>query len=144
MKTVSAAGGIIVKHTDSGWKILIIKDKYGKWTFPKGHIENGERPDNTAQREINEETGLSHLIYLRALSQIEYLYTQNSETIKKTVQYYLYEFSGSEPVVCQQTEGITAFDWVSQTEIIDRIGYPDTNIPLLTQVDQILKTLKQS
>jgi 8-oxo-dGTP pyrophosphatase MutT (NUDIX family) len=37
---------------------LLIQDSKGRWTIPKGHIEEGEKSSATAEREIREETGL--------------------------------------------------------------------------------------
>ena len=37
-----SAGGIVLKRSKNRLLIAIMKDSYGKWTFPKGHVENGE------------------------------------------------------------------------------------------------------
>ncbi|MFA6252120.1 MAG: NUDIX domain-containing protein [Candidatus Paceibacterota bacterium] len=56
--TIKKAGGIIVNNNKS--KIAIIyRANSNDWSFPKGHIENGENPLNACIREIKEETGLS-------------------------------------------------------------------------------------
>ena len=40
---------------------LVIRDRYGQWGLPKGHLEDGESSKQAALREVNEETGLSDL-----------------------------------------------------------------------------------
>lgn len=41
------------------WRVLLVNHrKYGKWVFPGGHVEVGESPDDTAAREVLEETGI--------------------------------------------------------------------------------------
>ncbi len=54
-----SCGGIIFYKTRQNTKILLVKNNNGRyWSFPKGHIEDGETEEETAVREIKEETGL--------------------------------------------------------------------------------------
>ena len=57
----TSAGGVVVRHTTSEPLVLLICDSYGKWGFPKGHVEPGEAPEVAAVREVAEETGLTDL-----------------------------------------------------------------------------------
>ena len=50
-----SCGAIIV--SDSG-RILLIHQRKGHWSFPKGHVESGETEEMTALREVKEEVGL--------------------------------------------------------------------------------------
>jgi len=54
------AGGLVVRTTDGRTEVLIVRPKDGSkvWVLPKGHIERGERPEETAAREVAEETGV--------------------------------------------------------------------------------------
>jgi len=54
------AGGLVVRATDGRPEVLIVRPKDGSdvWVLPKGHIEAGERPEETAAREVAEETGV--------------------------------------------------------------------------------------
>ena len=55
-----SCGGIVYRKFHGNTEILLIKHvKSGYWSFPKGHVENGETEEETAKREIKEETGLS-------------------------------------------------------------------------------------
>ena len=67
------AGGIILKEYNNTKQILLIYRKaHGDWTFPKGHCEEGETPERTVVREINEETGLNVEI-VKKLPALEYI-----------------------------------------------------------------------
>jgi deoxyribose-phosphate aldolase len=50
-----AAGGVVRR----GGQLLVIRDRYGRWTFPKGHLEEGETLSAAAEREVAEETGVT-------------------------------------------------------------------------------------
>ena len=53
-----SCGGIVYRKFHGNTEILLIKHiKSGYWSFPKGHVENGETEEETAKREIKEETG---------------------------------------------------------------------------------------
>ena len=54
-----AAGCVVFTSCDTHLRVLIILDQYGKWTFPKGHLEPGERAPDAAIREVFEETGIT-------------------------------------------------------------------------------------
>lgn len=90
-----SAGGIIYKVTRRGVFVAFVRDSVGKMTFPKGHVERGERIERTARREVLEETGLSNLRLVRKLGCItitfEDRYIRKGDTIKKDIHYFLFE-----------------------------------------------------
>jgi 8-oxo-dGTP pyrophosphatase MutT (NUDIX family) len=55
-----SAGIVVVHHLDGEWRLLLLR-AYRNWDFPKGLIEPGEKPLAAAQRETEEETGLTDL-----------------------------------------------------------------------------------
>jgi 8-oxo-dGTP pyrophosphatase MutT (NUDIX family) len=60
LKVVEQAGGIVFRRQRAGLSILLVRAKRdpSKWIFPKGHIEPGESPRQTAVRETREEAGV--------------------------------------------------------------------------------------
>ncbi len=60
------------------------------WSLPKGTPNNGESTDETALREVAEETGLEVRI-VATVGAIEYFFTQDGQRIHKTVHYFLME-----------------------------------------------------
>ena len=58
-KTLSA-GVVVLRHTDQSCRYLLLR-VYNYWDFPKGIVESGETPLETARREVQEETGISQL-----------------------------------------------------------------------------------
>lgn len=57
MKTAKA--GAIVSRNDGSEILLVYRAKHDDWSFPKGHIEEGENPEQAMRREVVEETGLT-------------------------------------------------------------------------------------
>ncbi len=135
-----SAGGVIIKKIDSQWKILLLKDMNGNWTFPKGLIEPGEDEARAAKREIYEEVGLSFVTNRGPLEQIAYWYVRNGNKIHKTVDYFLFESTQDETLVPQTEEGITEVQWFDFGEAATIIGYPQTNRSLLEEAITLITT----
>ena len=63
MNYEKSCGGIVYRKFHGNTEILLIKHiKSGYWSFPKGHVEPGETEDQTAIREIKEETDIDAVI----------------------------------------------------------------------------------
>lgn len=117
-----SAGGIIVKKAGSGLKVLLIKDGYGRWTWPKGKIEKGETPENAAIREIGEEVGLKNIILLDKIDIIRYFYRLKGKLIFKTVYLYLFKAEGNENLKVLKAE-INAAEWLAPDEAVEKLDY---------------------
>ena len=142
MKYETSAGGVIVARKNGRLQVLLIQDKTGKWTFPKGLIEKGENLSQTAIREIGEEVGIKHLKLLARLTPIKYLYKWEGKLVAKTVYYYLFRNGGTEKLAPQREEGILQVRWVPWEKVTEVVGYPKTNLVVLQEVQQKLLKLK--
>jgi 8-oxo-dGTP pyrophosphatase MutT (NUDIX family) len=138
MRTEVSAGGIIFKQIGNDWHVALLKDMSGNWTFPKGIIEQSEEPKDAATREIAEEIGLTRLRHVAPLSSVSYTY-RRGRLIHKTVHYFLFEATGDQPFVCQKSEGIQEARWVKLEEAQKRVGYSETNKPLLIRAIELHK-----
>jgi 8-oxo-dGTP pyrophosphatase MutT (NUDIX family) len=110
---VAAAGGL-VKHT-SGRYLFI--ERRGKWDLPKGHIENGESPEDCALREVNEECGIAGHTIVKTMEPSYHTYSWEGISYLKKTFWFLMSYDGkmiSEP---QTTEGITRVEWLLPDEI---------------------------
>ncbi len=93
-----SAGGIVYKKESGQFFVVLIKHS-GKtanqekevWTFPKGHIDPGEKPEDAAIREVGEETGVVAKI-VDKLGSIKYTFVWEGENIFKIVTFYLMEY----------------------------------------------------
>jgi len=117
-----SAGGIVIKLTDEDPKILLIKDSYGRWTWPKGKIEQNEKPEDAAIREIKEETGLKNLELIGRLGDIRYFFRRGKELVFKTVYLYLFRADGNEDLKILRKE-IEDGMWFSFKEALAKADY---------------------
>jgi 8-oxo-dGTP pyrophosphatase MutT (NUDIX family) len=97
--TATSAGGIVVRY-EAGRPQLVIgsrrRERDGRtWTLPKGTPEKGETTEQTALREVTEETGLVVRI-TGPLEDIEYWFVQSRTRIHKTVHYFMMEPVGGD------------------------------------------------
>ena len=88
-----AAGGIVLLEQ----KILIVKNKRGDspedgvswWGYPKGHLEEGEKPSEAAVREVYEETGFEvKIVNNKPVAESRYEIERSGEVLQKTVWFY--------------------------------------------------------
>ena len=88
-----AAGGIVLSEN----KILLVKNKKGDssadsvswWGYPKGHLEEGEKPSEAAVREVFEETGFEvKLKSNKPIAESRYEISRDGEKVQKTVWFY--------------------------------------------------------
>ena len=120
-----SSGGIVITLHRSTIRILLIKDPYGRWTWPKGKIDKGETHIGAAKREIREETGLKDIQTVSRIGHINYYYKRRKSLIYKTVYLYLFESSGKKALSIQKTE-IADGKWFSEEEALSKIGYKGT------------------
>ena len=103
-----SCGGIIFYKTRQNTKILLVKNNNGRyWSFPKGHIEEGETEQETAIREIKEETGLDVTLVqgFREISE----YSPFGKIRKRVVFFLARSFTDNVKI---QEEEIDSYIWV--------------------------------
>jgi 8-oxo-dGTP pyrophosphatase MutT (NUDIX family) len=97
--TATSAGGIVVRRVGDRPELVVgsrRRERDGRtWTLPKGTPISGETTEETALREVGEETGLEVRI-VRPLDSIEYWFVQSGRRIHKTVHYFLMEPTGGD------------------------------------------------
>ena len=99
-------------------------DRHGQllWSLPKGHIEDGETVEQTAVREVKEETGISAQI-LQPLGSIDYWFVAERRRVHKTVHHFLLEAVGGE--LSDEDVEVTEVAWVPVTELEPKLAYAD-------------------
>jgi 8-oxo-dGTP pyrophosphatase MutT (NUDIX family) len=115
--TATSAGGIVVRYQDGRPQLVVgsrKRDRDGRtWTLPKGTPNRGETTEQTAIREVAEETGLEVRI-TGPLDAIEYWFVQSGTRIHKTVHYFLMEPVGGD--LAQHDHEFDQVRWIDFAE----------------------------
>lgn len=94
-----SAGGIVLRGSPGGHEVLLGRRRRERdgatWSLPKGTPDGDETPEQTALREVREETGLEVRI-LDHVGEIHYRFVRGGRRIEKTVRYYLMEVTGGD------------------------------------------------
>jgi|ERR1035437_2668233 ADP-ribose pyrophosphatase YjhB (NUDIX family) len=110
---IKAAGGLVKNEKDE----LLMIYRNGHWDLPKGKMEKGETPDETAIREVEEECGVKKLKIVRPLtSSYHIFFKDNKECIKRSYWFEMTCKDSSKPVP-QAEEGIKEAKWMSREEV---------------------------
>ena len=121
-REVSAGGVVFRRGPDDALHFLLIRDSYGHWGFPKGHLEDGESAPMAAARETTEETGLEELVLHTPLDTIDWYFRLKGRLIHKICHFYLFESPSGHPTP-QLDEGITECAWCSLDDALSQLGY---------------------
>ena len=125
----TSAGGLVISDLDLPVDELTAAligrvDRRGRmmWSLPKGHIETGETAEQTAVREVAEETGISGTV-LAPLGKIDYWFVSEGRRIHKTVHHYLLRSIGGE--LSAEDYEVSEVAWVPLHELPRRLTYSD-------------------
>ena len=118
----TSAGGVVFRRGADCLMVLLIRDSYKNWGFPKGHVEEGEEAWAAAAREIAEEAGLDGLILHGPIRDIDWFFRFRGRLIHKTCSFFLFESQSGEARP-QTEEGITACRWLPLEEASRSVSY---------------------
>ncbi|WP_018178934.1 NUDIX hydrolase [Jongsikchunia kroppenstedtii] len=125
----TSAGGLVVSGLDApdGERLAALIgriDRRGRmmWSLPKGHIDTGETAEQTAVREVAEETGIEGSV-VAPLGKIDYWFVSEGKRIHKTVHHYLMRSTGGE--LSDADHEVTEVAWVPITDLPRRLTYSD-------------------
>lgn len=110
---IKAAGGVV--RNQKGEVLMIYRR--GKWDFPKGKMEDNESIEETALREVSEETGLLSLSIVRPLPSTVHSYMLDGKWIGKETYWFEMTTEVEEGLVPQLEEDIVEVRWVSEKDV---------------------------
>ncbi|QDE69892.1 MULTISPECIES: NUDIX hydrolase [Myxococcus] len=124
MPREASAGGVVIRESAGHWEVAVIRP-HGRtlWALPKGHVDPGESPEQTASREVREETGLS-VSLMAPLGEIRYVYQFRGQRIFKRVHFFLFRYQEGElgPLPGPRIE-VDEVRWVPVVQLVPLLGY---------------------
>ncbi len=141
--TATSAGGLVIRYAD-GLPQLVAgrrrRDRDGvTWTLPKGTPHPGETTQETALREVTEETGLEVEI-LGPAGFIEYTFVQNGTRIHKRVHYFVMRATGGD--LARHDHEFDEVRWVGLADLNDLLTF-ETERALVARAAASLEALDQ-
>lgn len=120
--TVRAAGGIVHRRApDGAWQVLLVhRPRYDDWSLPKGKADRGERDEETALREVEEETGLRCLLGDEA-GETRY---RDSKGRSKIVRYWLMQPPPDPNGGFTPNAEVDSVQWCTRAEAAELLSYP--------------------
>ena len=138
----TSAGGVVLDlESDPPAVALIARhDRRSRllWSLPKGHVEEGETPEQAALREVHEETGLLGRI-VAPLGVIDFWFVVEDKRIHKTVHHFVIEAVGGE--LSDEDVEVEAVEWIPFHQVVRKLAYGDER-RLVEKVAQIVPGVK--
>lgn len=137
----TTSGGIVFRRNTktNQLEILLIQDAKNRWTVPKGHVEEGEEPRQTAEREIREETGLQEMKVMNWLGKVNFRYRRTHTLVLMTMHIYLVQGLGDTDKLNPE-DWLTDIKWMPAAEAVDSIAYEDIGKLILLGMKKIRKS----
>jgi 8-oxo-dGTP pyrophosphatase MutT (NUDIX family) len=137
-----SAGGVVVQKTAEGWELAVIEPRKDLATaaakrkkssqkvtlaLPKGLVDPGEKPEQTALREVFEETGITARPISKLLD-IKYVYVRtwgDQERVFKIVSFYLFRYESGEidEIAPAMRLEVTRALWIPLEEALKKLSY---------------------
>ena len=126
-----SAGAVIFRREKDTVKYLLLHYESGHWDFPKGHIEEGEKEEETIKREIDEETGIKDIEIIDGFKEyIKYFFRRTYDLKKeekkkaawtfKIVNFYLAETKTKEVKISYEHIG---YKWLPYEDALKQLTY---------------------
>ena len=148
MPVERSAGAIIFREDKNGRKYLLLrhpdrinkrvtKPVKGHWDLPKGHVEKGEKTEDTVRREVKEETGIERIDFVSGFKEtIRYFVGPKEERRLKFVALFLVSTKQRRIKISHEHQG---YAWLYYDEAYKLATYPGTK-KLLKNANEFLQT----
>ena len=118
------AGGVVYREKEKELYFILVKNAHDKWVFPRGKVEENETWQETAAREIKEETGIDEAEVLGEIGEIKYTDKSEDPQIKKSTHFYLVK-TEKEEIKKEESKDVKSAEWFPEEEVAGALGYPN-------------------
>ena len=132
------AGGIIYRQSQDKktTEVLLVQDSKDRWTIPKGHIEEGETPRQTAEREMREEVGLREMRVGEWLGKVNFRYRRGNSLVLISQEVFLIKALGDTNDI-KPEDWMNGIAWMPANEALEKIEYDDIGKLILLALKKI-------
>jgi 8-oxo-dGTP pyrophosphatase MutT (NUDIX family) len=134
----TSAGGLVVQQGTEGLEAALIARRTRRgileWVLPKGHVEEGETPEQAAVREVEEETGI-HGRIIGDLGTLTYWFVADDRRVRKTVHHFLMRAESG--VLSDHDVETELVEWLPLAEVRRRLAFADERA-LVTEAETLL------
>ncbi len=96
MARIHSAGAVLYTVMDGERRYVLVREKNGSYGLPKGHVEPGETLDQTALREIREETGVTAVLHANKPAMVDEYPIAGGDV--KQVSWFVARYDNQTPV----------------------------------------------
>lgn len=137
MKQVYSAGIVLFSQKNDNIKYLLLHYCDGHWDFPKGHIDPGETKQQTAHRELLEETGLRAILKPGFETNISYIFSnKEQQKVQKTVYFFIGKLKENKKVVLSHEH--KDFLWLPFDSALEKLTYHNSK-EILRKANSFIK-----
>jgi 8-oxo-dGTP pyrophosphatase MutT (NUDIX family) len=129
MPIEKSAGAVIFRKEDDRIYYLLLyspafRGDKTHWSFPKGRVEKGESLENTAKREIEEETGIDDLKFLDGFKEtMRYFFRWEGKNVMKFSTFFLAETKIKEVKISWEHEG---YKWLEYKDAFEQLTFKNS------------------
>jgi 8-oxo-dGTP pyrophosphatase MutT (NUDIX family) len=123
-----SAGGLVVDRAAAGGPLALVIGRRSartgalEWVIPKGHLEAAETPQQAAEREVAEETGITAIV-AESLGVVDFWFAAEDRRVHKTVHHFLLDpVGGALSTADREVEQVA---WVPLADLPGRLAYAD-------------------
>ena len=125
---IERSAGAVVYRGAVKPQFLILHYEAGHWDFPKGNSEHGETEEKTIRREIEEETGITRIAFVKGFREtVRYTYRRAGTLIQKEVVFRLAKTTQTNVTLSFEH---TDYAWLAFDQAVKRLTYKNAQIVL--------------